>query len=78
MSLLGGKVIFPKRQWIVGPVGKEKEQNLNSFVPRNGSFLVKKKLRDFPGGAVVKNPPANAGDTGSRPGPGRFPQAAEQ
>ena len=27
--------------------------------------------RDFPGGAVVKNPPANAGDTGSNPGPGR-------
>ena len=24
-----------------------------------------------PGGAVVKNPPANAGDTGSIPGPGR-------
>ena len=24
----------------------------------------------FPGGAVVKNPPANAGDTGSIPGPG--------
>ena len=28
--------------------------------------------RDFPGGAVVKNLPANAGDTGSIPGPGRF------
>ena len=28
-------------------------------------------LWDFPGGAVVKNPPANAGDTGSSPGPGR-------
>ena len=27
--------------------------------------------RDFPGGTVVKNPPANAGDTGSSPGPGR-------
>ena len=27
--------------------------------------------RDFPRGAVVKNPPANAGDTGSIPGPGR-------
>ena len=27
--------------------------------------------RDFPGGAVVRNPPANAGDTGSSPGPGR-------
>ena len=27
--------------------------------------------RDFSGGTVVKNPPANSGDTGSRPGPGR-------
>ena len=26
---------------------------------------------DFPGGAVVKNSPANAGDTGSSPGPER-------
>ena len=26
---------------------------------------------DFPGGAVVKNPPANAGDTGLISGPGR-------
>ena len=25
----------------------------------------------FPGDAVVKNPPANAGDLGSSPGPGR-------
>ena len=25
----------------------------------------------FPGGAEVKNPPANVGDTGSSPGPGR-------
>ena len=25
----------------------------------------------FPGGAVVKNPPANAGDKGLSPGPGR-------
>ena len=28
-------------------------------------------IRDFLGGAVVKNPPANTGDTGSSPGPGR-------
>ena len=27
---------------------------------------------DFPGGPVVKNPPSNAGDMGSIPGPGRF------
>ena len=26
---------------------------------------------DFPGGTVVKNPPASAGDTGSSPGPRR-------
>ena len=32
---------------------------------------INNKNRDFPGGAVVKNPPANAGDTGSIPGPGR-------
>ena len=30
-----------------------------------------KEERDFLGGAVVKNPPANAGDTDSSPGPGR-------
>ena len=34
-------------------------------------FICKTRLVDFPGGAVVKNPPANAGDTGSRPSPGR-------
>ena len=27
---------------------------------------------EFPGGPVVKNPPGNAGDTGSVPGLGRF------
>ena len=31
----------------------------------------KNELWGFPGGAVVKNPPANAGDMGSSPGPGR-------
>ena len=33
--------------------------------------LIKKKREGFPGGAVVKNLPANAGDTGSSPGLGR-------
>ena len=32
---------------------------------------LRRKNRDFPGGTVVKNPPANAGDRGSSPGPGR-------
>ena len=34
--------------------------------------------RDFPRGSVVKHLPANAGDTGSSPGPGRIPHAVEQ
>ena len=33
--------------------------------------LLKRNKRDFPGGTVVRNPPANAGDTGLIPGPER-------
>ena len=33
--------------------------------------LTLKSFEGFPGGTVVKNPPANAGDTGSSPAPGR-------
>ena len=37
------------------------------------------KYRNFPGGPVVKNPPSNAGDTGSIPGGGtKIPHAAGQ
>ena len=32
--------------------------------------FIKNQFAGFPGGAVVENPPANAGDTGSSPGPG--------
>ena len=32
---------------------------------------IKKDMQGFPGGAVVENLPANAGDTGSSPGLGR-------
>ena len=34
--------------------------------------LLKIKETDFPGSPAVKNPPANAEDMGSIPGPGRF------
>ena len=34
-------------------------------------MIKKHKNLDFPGGAVVKNPSANAGDMGPSPGPGR-------
>ena len=40
-----------------------KQNTLVEEVVRNGCFW------DFPGGAVVGNPPANAGDMGSSPGP---------
>ena len=33
---------------------------------------IKTTMGGFPGGAVVENLPANAGDTGSSPGLGRF------
>ena len=33
--------------------------------------FTKENSRDFPGGAVLKNLPTNAGDMGSSPGPGR-------
>ena len=35
-------------------------------------FLILKIRGVFPGGVMVKNLPANAGDTSSSPGPGRF------
>ena len=34
-------------------------------------LFIKKGLGGFPGGAVVENLPANAGDAGSSPGLGR-------
>ena len=37
------------------------------------SFLFLFQVSSFPGGSVVKNPPANAGDGGSIPGSGRSP-----
>ena len=40
--------------------------------PQNIYMMVDDFL-DFPGGSVVKNPPANTGDTGLIPGLGRYP-----
>ena len=34
--------------------------------------MLKQDDKGFLGGAVIKNPPANAGDTGLISGPGRF------
>ena len=57
------------------PLAQDWLHNLSDSVANdNERPLVQKLLRilwDFPGGTVVKNPPANAGDTGLSPGPGR-------
>ena len=45
---------------------KKKEE-----ISRKKQERLKKKRKGFIGGAVVKNPPANAGDMSSSPGPGR-------
>ena len=45
--------------------------NVGLFPKKSSQSRCKGKLGDFPGGAVVKNPPANAGDTGLSPGLGR-------
>ena len=37
----------------------------------NVKIKLKTDIAGFPGGTVVENPPANAGDTGSSPGLGR-------
>ena len=54
-SGLGTKEIWPKVY-----------ANFASFL-----FEIRSLILGFPGGAVVKNPPASAGDTGSSPGSGR-------
>ena len=41
------------------------------FIRRIYYIFLKNNMKGFPGGSVVKNPPANAEDTGSVPDPGR-------
>ena len=50
-------------QWLQGDTGSRE------------SLVSEDQERDFPGGAVVKNPPAKAGD---EPWSGRIPHATEQ
>ena len=60
------KQTFLQRRHTDGQKAHEKTLNITE---RNANQNYHE--RGFPGGAVVKNPPANAGDTRSIPGPGR-------
>ena len=54
--------------------GSDKAAHISSEevqMERKHILSFKKLFWDFPGGAVVKNPPASAGDMDSSPGPGR-------
>ena len=42
------------------------------FWPKARNNFLKTTKKDFPGGPVVETPPANIGDVGSIPDPGRF------
>ena len=50
----------------------DRERQISYDITHMWNLTFKKDTNgDFPGGTVVKNPPANAGDVGSSPGPGR-------
>ena len=51
--------------------GNESHECRLFFFTHKPQELSKSKGWDSPGDTVVKNLPANAGDTGSSPGPGR-------
>ena len=48
--------------------------HIQNIIKRKYLTVFSTALLDFPGGSVVKNPPANAGDTGLIPEPGRSPR----
>ena len=62
-STAGGKDLIPGQGTKIPHAGGAPKKKDLFFPVTNGL--------GFPGGTVVGNPPANAGDVGSSPGPGR-------
>ena len=56
----------------LGGSGSSQVERLKEHKKLQAKRASRKNGRDFPGGAMDTNPPANAGDKGSVPGPGRF------
>ena len=69
-------VLLNQREF--APLGKMATRD--QYLELNGTSMcpTEKQNQGFPGGSAVKNPPANAGDTGSIPSPGRphMPQSS--
>ena len=59
-------VVFRRHMWNIST-----DLGLKTRARKLDGPSLLKQGREFPGGAVVKNPPADAGDMGSILGPGR-------
>ena len=69
------QTVWKKKPRSILKIGRRKITVLKAsqertFLPSKNSYF-KMVAGGFPGGSVVKNPPANAGDMGSSPGQGR-------
>ena len=73
----GLQAVYQRNIW-VGSRTFEKKNVLPCPKLFSKNESLKGSTRDFPGGAVVRNPPANAGDMGSSHGLGRshMPQSS--
>ena len=60
---------YPEMTQVIELVNKDIKTVITVFHVQKVRVKIE-HIRDFPGGTVVENPPANAGDTGSSPGPG--------
>ena len=61
--------MLPSNQWVKEKIKRQIKKYLETN--ENGNSIYQNLWGDFTGGAVVKNLPVNAGDTGSSLGPGR-------
>ena len=77
-SASGLPEVWPGFVWVLStsifppsPTGERVRKNRSEIAKkRKKNCSIKSVFWGFPGGAVVGNPPANAGDTGSSPGLG--------
>ena len=67
----GGDREAPRRKWGLMQSSRDKRNHLSSICRPEESISFRWAPWGYPGGLVVKDPPANAGDAGSTPGPGR-------